>query len=84
MHRKRPSRACRESQDLTSESWAEGVPECGGREGLVAGDSEASTLTGLGGVVGRDELVRAAPIGTFRGHEGNRLEESPSRRRQQG
>jgi hypothetical protein len=69
-----PDRAFTGSQELTSESSAARVRECGGRAGLVAGDAEASTLPAVDLVIGRDKLVRATPLGSFHAHEDNVLE----------
>jgi hypothetical protein len=81
---KHPDRAFTVSQELTSDMWAERMRACGGRDGRVSGEAEADTLPASDDVMGRDNLVRAAPGGDFRCHDGNTLQGCPllrSRRR---
>jgi hypothetical protein len=42
--------------------------------GLVAGDAEASAVQAMDLLIGRDKIVRANPLGSVHGHEGNVLE----------
>jgi hypothetical protein len=41
------------SQELTWDAWAARVGGCGGRDGLVAGDAEASSVLAIDLVIGR-------------------------------
>jgi hypothetical protein len=77
---KNPGRAFTGSQELTSDAWAARVQECRDMAGLVASDAEAGTVPAIDLVLGRDKLVRATPLGSFRAHQGNVLEGGPSRR----
>jgi hypothetical protein len=49
------------SQELTSAMWAGRVRACGDRDGRGSGEAEADTLPAPDVVLGRDNLVRAAP-----------------------
>jgi hypothetical protein len=73
-----PGRAFTGWEELTSDALVARVQECSGRGGLVAGDAEASTVLAIGLVIGRNKVVRAKPLGSFRAHEGNVLEGGPS------
>jgi hypothetical protein len=81
MQLKHPDRAFTRSQELTSDMWAERVRARGGRNGRVSGEAEADTLSALGVVMGRDNLVRAAPGEGFRCHDSNPHQGCPPRPR---
>jgi hypothetical protein len=78
---KHPDRAFTGSDELTSDAWAARVRQCGGRDGLGAGDAEARVVPAVGLVIGRDKLVHATPLGSFHDREGNVLEGGPPCRR---
>jgi hypothetical protein len=72
-----PELAFTGSQELMSAMWADRVRACGGRDGRVSGEAEADTLPALDVVMGRDNLVRAAPGEGFRCHDGTPLHGYP-------